>query len=1337
MPTSNHRVSPSSRRNNLRSRPVSAPHLTFWFVLLLLGVGAVVVLSSSFAASNPGTRVDGPQASQGSQATSGRWGSRISGNAPGRVTAEHANFAALLFANHSTPRLARTLTVVSPLSGTPFDKFYGLRYLQYGAFLATTVAPTLSDVTNSFTDLNCSDTPPTITATPPQVCANSTGNTASGPDGMTAYSWQIANGTITSSSIMQSVTYTAGASGDVTLTLTATSPLGCVTPNSLMVQINPIPATPTITPGGATTFCPGNSVTLTSDSATGNQWYLDGNPIGGATNQQYIASVAGGYTVVVSQLSCGSAPSATTNVVVNSLPATPTITPGGPTTFCAGGSVTLTSSSASGNQWYLNANPIGGATNQAYVATAAGNYTVTVTDGNSCSSTSSGASVTVNPIPATPTITPGGPTTFATGGNVTLTSSSADGNQWYLNGNPIGGATSQDYLATAAGDYTVTITTSGCTSAPSAATTVTVTPLLPPTISKLFLPDTVASSETTLLSFTVSNPNNNPEASVTLTGIAFTDNLPAGLLIATPNELSDDCGGTVTATPGSASLSLSGGTVAPPVLESLLKIRGLNAPAEGACFITVRVQAPAELGTLENTTGQISSDQTGPGATSNTATLTVTVPKAPPTIAKEFGASSIPLGGTTALTFTLANPNSSVDLVNISASDTLPAGLFVSNPDSLSATCEAEISANPGSNTIGITGLNLPASGSCSFTLNVTGTSAGTKNNISDNVTATYDDGTGNFVLITGGAATATIQVLQGSQTIAFETLTNKTFGDADFTVSAIASSDLPVSFTATGNCTVTTLSPGTVHLAGAGSCSITAAQSGNADYEAALSVTRDFVIAQATTTTTVSASINPSGLAESVTFTAAVHGPAGAGSPAGTAQFVIDGSNADAPVVLDANGLATFSSSTLAAGNHTVTVEYSGDTNFIASSGTLAGGQTVNNRPLLSLSQSNYNVNENTGFVTITVARSGDVSVPVLVDYATDDTGAATVCSTLNSGMASSRCDFGLVLGTLSFAANETAKTFIIPITQDSFTEGAELFTVNLSNLTGASLTGTSAAFASPASATVTINDSEAPAPNAIDDTATFVRQQYRDFLNREADAAGLAFWSNQIDSCGSDAVCRDARRVNVSAAFFLSIEFQTTGNLVRSFYVAALDRPLTNNMPEFVEFVRDSETMQRGVIVGQGNWQQILADNGDAFMADFVMRPEFVGLYPTTDTPAQYVDKLYLHSGITPTTSERADAISEFAGAPTAAEAGARGRALLHITRNGFFQSRERNRSFVQMEYFGYLRRNPNDAPDGNFVGYNFWLNKLNAAAGDFVTSDMVKSFLTSSEYRGRFGP
>jgi hypothetical protein len=322
--------------------------------------------------------------------------------------------------------------------------------------------------------------------------------------------------------------------------------------------------------------------------------------------------------------------------------------------------------------------------------------------------------------------------------------------------------------------------------------------------------------------------------------------------------------------------------------------------------------------------------------------------------------------------------------------------------------------------------------------------------------------------------------------------------------------------------------------------------------------------------------------------------------------------------------------------------------------------------------------------------------------------------------------------LGTLNFAATETQKTFIIPITQESFNEGPEMFTVNLSNLTG-----TGIALASPASATVTINDSPAPAPNASDDPEAFVRQQYHDFLNREPDAAGLAFWTNEITSCGNDAACKDDKRINVSAAFFLSIEFQTTGNLVRSFYVASLDRPLTNNMPAFGEFELHMQAMQRGLTVGQGDWQQTLSDNRDAFMRDFVTRTEFVGLYPTTDTPAQYVDKVYLHAGITPASSERGNAIAEFGSATIAGDAGARGRALLDVTQNATFQQREMNRSFVQMEYFGYLRRNPNDAPDGDFVGYDFWVNKLNAAEGNYITSDMVKSFITSNEYRRRFGP
>jgi hypothetical protein len=377
--------------------------------------------------------------------------------------------------------------------------------------------------------------------------------------------------------------------------------------------------------------------------------------------------------------------------------------------------------------------------------------------------------------------------------------------------------------------------------------------------------------------------------------------------------------------------------------------------------------------------------------------------------------------------------------------------------------------------------------------------------------------------------------------------------------------------------------------------------------------------------------------------------------------------------------------------------------------------------------------VNESTGFVTITVNRTGDLSVPVSVDYATADTGSSDVCGTLNTGLASSRCDFGLTLGTLRFAATETQESFIIPITQDSYTEGPEMFSVNLFKLNGIG-----ASFGTPSSATVTIADGTTPLPpNANDDTDTFVRQQYRDFLNREADPAGLAFWTGEINNCTPKPQCTELKRINASAAFFLSIEFQTTGNLVRSFYVVALDRPATNNMPAFEEFERDTQAVQRGVIVGQGDWEQILNNNRASFLREFVTRAEFVGLYPTTDTPTQYVDKLYLHAGITPTADERGAAIAEFGNATTAAESGQRGRALLDVTQDGTFQQREINRSFVQMQYFGYLRRNPNDAPDGNFAGFDFWLTKLNAAGGNFITSEMVKAFLVSSEYRQRFGP
>ena len=252
----------------------------------------------------------------------------------------------------------------------------------------------------------------------------------------------------------------------------------------------------------------------------------------------------------------------------------------------------------------------------------------------------------------------------------------------------------------------------------------------------------------------------------------------------------------------------------------------------------------------------------------------------------------------------------------------------------------------------------------------------------------------------------------------------------------------------------------------------------------------------------------------------------------------------------------------------------------------------------------------------------------------------------------------------------------------------------------------------------------------NLIDDPQFFVRQHYDDFLSREPDPGGQAFWTNQITSCGSDTQCIDTKRQNVSAAYFLSIEFQETGYLVYRFYNAALNR--TNALPRFIEFMRDTQQVSNGVIVNAMGWEQQLEQNKQAFAQDFVTRPEFTALYPDTMSPAQFVDGLYQHAGIIPTATERQAALDEF-NTPT----GARGRVMRRVAENQTLYTREFNRAFVLMQYFGYLRRNPDDPPDNNVNGYNFWLGKLNQFGGNYQAAEMVKAFIVSSEYRQRFGP
>ena len=256
---------------------------------------------------------------------------------------------------------------------------------------------------------------------------------------------------------------------------------------------------------------------------------------------------------------------------------------------------------------------------------------------------------------------------------------------------------------------------------------------------------------------------------------------------------------------------------------------------------------------------------------------------------------------------------------------------------------------------------------------------------------------------------------------------------------------------------------------------------------------------------------------------------------------------------------------------------------------------------------------------------------------------------------------------------------------------------------------------------------------PNKIDDTQFFVHQQYLDFLNREPDASGYAFWTNEIASCGSDAQCIDTKRVNVSAAFFLSIEFQQTGYLVYRMYHAAYGNLPNAPVPiKFSEFQLDTQKIGQGVIVGQTGWETLLENNKQAFSNEFANRTRFTSAYPQSMSPAEFVDKLNANAGNPLSQTERDHLVSDL-------ETGAKTRAavLRAVAENEQLTKQEFNRAFVLMQYFGYLRRNPNDAPDSNFDGYDFWLNKLNAFNGDFVQAEMVKAFITADEYRRRFGP
>lgn len=374
--------------------------------------------------------------------------------------------------------------------------------------------------------------------------------------------------------------------------------------------------------------------------------------------------------------------------------------------------------------------------------------------------------------------------------------------------------------------------------------------------------------------------------------------------------------------------------------------------------------------------------------------------------------------------------------------------------------------------------------------------------------------------------------------------------------------------------------------------------------------------------------------------------------------------------------------------------------------------------------------VSESTPDLIVTVTRSGDNSTQASVDYSTSDAAGANSCSTVN-GAASARCDYLTTIGTVSFAAGETSKTISIPIIDDVYAEGNETFSITLSNAVGATLGST-------ATETLTINDNDGVngTVNPIDDASFFVRQHYIDFLNREPDAGGLGFWTNQITSCGSDAACLELKRINVSAAFFLSIEFQETGYLVYRTYKSAFGVLSGTPVPvRFIPFLRDTQRIGQGVQVGIGNWEAQLEANKQAYTLAFVQRSEFLLAFPVSMTADQFVTKLDQNAGGVLSPAEKANLIATLGATP--ADATKRSSVLRAVAEDSDLKSAESNKAFVLMQYFGYMRRNPDEQPDTDFGGFNFWLGKLDSFNGNFVNAEMVKAFIVSGEYRHRFGP
>ena len=434
------------------------------------------------------------------------------------------------------------------------------------------------------------------------------------------------------------------------------------------------------TPNGLTGSCGGGTITATAGTGVVS---LSGAALAAGANCSFSVSVTGtaagvqnNVTGNITSTEGGNGATASASVTVV---APPSIAKAfNPTTIAVNGtsSLTFTITNPAANTvsltgvGFTDAIPAGLTVSSATIPQCGGTLAVTAPTGINLNSA---------------TIVPGGQCQFS----VTVT-----------------GAASGSYTNTTGA---VTSTNGGTGNTASASLTVGSAP----SITKSFTASSIPLNGTTTLTFNIVNNN----ASLALSGVAFTDTFPNGLVVAANPNASNTCGGTLMAGGGTGSVSLTNGSI----------------PGGGLCAVSVTVQGK-QIGTLPNSVQVTSAN----GGTGNTSTASVTVIEPPANFTKSFGAATIPLNGSTSLTFNLANINSGTTLHGIAFSDTLPAGLTVSTPNGLTGSCGGgTITATAGTGVVSLSGAALAPGTPCSFSVNVTGTTAGVQNNVTGNVTST------------------------------------------------------------------------------------------------------------------------------------------------------------------------------------------------------------------------------------------------------------------------------------------------------------------------------------------------------------------------------------------------------------------------------------------------------------------------------------------------------------------------------------------------------------------------------------------------------------------------